>query len=303
MGYLNVFFLKAGFCEGPVLSLSAWPSLFLYYACQLLLQWKTMINLLERGVDCWMLTPMLTQKMDLQFFTSRYKERKTNLAFILGFCLFVFQLAPHRSTLFWPCRSTESYILRLKSRLGSPCPMLPLGSVPYRRQTFCLQDLTMMCIPTWSTEQLLCFTTLSTEHRSVQGTDPTACLCRGFGRPMGFSHRRKVCGFTIQKHETLAAGKHLECLCESATQQDLIGLLLCPARRKGDSEMNCSAEDRLASHPCWWQEDVRRRGGEKDQKCQELVGLVGRRTGVTKCITPDRGKVENLPMCITVATQ
>ena len=34
-------------------------------------------------------------------------------------------------------------------------------------------------------------------------------------------------------------------LCESATQQDSIGLQLHPARRKENSEMNCSAEERL----------------------------------------------------------
>lgn len=134
---------------------------------------------------------------------------ENKFSFMLGLGLFIFQLAPHISTLSWPCKSTESYI-RVKSRHGSPCSMLPLGSVPYRRHAFCFQDLTIMCIPTCSTEQLLCSTTLNTEHRWMQVTDPAACLCWGFKRPMGFSHRRKVYVFTIQKHETLAAGKHQE---------------------------------------------------------------------------------------------
>lgn len=67
--------------------------------------------------------------------------------------------------------------------------------------------------------------------------------------------------------------------------------------------MNCSAEEKLANHPWWWQEDVRRRECGRDQKSQEPAGLVGRRTGAAECMRPERGRVESLPTCITVPTQ
>lgn len=212
-----------------------------------------------------MLTPILTQKMDLQFFTYCYREMKTSLAFMLGFSLFAFQLALHISTLFWPCRNTETCV-RLKYRHGGPCSMLPLGTLPYSRPTFCLQDLTIMCVPTWGTEQLLSSTTLNTEHRRVQVTDPAARLCRGFGRPVGFSNRSVVLPFKSMRcwQQGNTRIEVLMCL----TQQDVMDQQLCPERRKGNSEMNCSAEERLTDHPCRWQEDVKRREGERDQKCQ-----------------------------------
>lgn len=61
--------------------------------------------------------------------------------------------------------------------------------------------------------------------------------------------------------------------------------------------MNCSAEGRFAYHPCCWQEDVRGTGDERDHKSQEPPGLVGRRTGVAKSMTPDRGRAESLLIC------
>jgi len=80
----------------------------------------------------------------------------------------------------------------------------------------------------------------------------------------------------------------------------LIGLQLHPARRKANSETNCSAEKGLILTTA----DGRRksREGERDQKSQEPAHLVGRRTGVAECVTPDRGRVESLPTCITLPT-
>lgn len=108
---------------------------------------------------------------------SFYKEKKTYLTYIFGFGL-LFLLAPHILTLFWPCRSIEPFI-RFKSKHGSPCSMLSLGSVPCRRKNFYLLDLTIVCIPSWSTQQLLFSALLNTKHRYVQVTDPAGYLCRG----------------------------------------------------------------------------------------------------------------------------
>lgn len=43
-----------------------------------------MINLLEKGVDRWMLTPMLTQKMDLQFFHLALQREENKFSFHIG---------------------------------------------------------------------------------------------------------------------------------------------------------------------------------------------------------------------------